>query len=696
MITQFKKLMEPGQIGKIRTKNRIIKTAAGTGLIDKDGVVTQRMIDFYEAMARGGVGLLIFEYCSVEYPRGILRPSYAAHLNDDKFIPGYSKMVETVHKHGCPFFTQLMHSGPWYQSVFWNNFPGAPGDRVGPSTITLEQLPPGIFTPVRALSTREIEGLVEIFGKAARRAQQIGFDGIEINGSHYHLINAFFSPFWNRRHDSYGCDSVENRARFMCSIISEAKRVCGKDYPVTALFNAVEYGVEKGTTLEEAKKFAKLVQNAGADAIQIRAAGYGPYSGILHPDRFYYPELPDELKIKEFDWSLNGKGFTVPLGVAIKETVSLPVFLAGRLDPELGELLLKEEKLDFIGMTRRLFADPELPRKISEHRIEDIAPCLGCNYCWHTRAYVDSPLRCKVNAALGRHREFEIREAEKKKKVLIVGGGPSGLETARVAALRGHDVTLCEKNTKLGGLMPLAALIKDRERNAILELIDYLRTQNSKLGVKIKLGKTFDAAMIDEIKPDVLVMATGGIPAIPSIPGIGHRKVLNNTKLHRSLKVWMRFFSPAVIEKLTKVWMPVGKRVVIIGGGLEGCQLAEFLIKRGRIVTITDIESVLGEGLLADDPDRLFKWFSKKGAMMISGVRHEEINTEGLTITTKEGTRMMLHADTIITAFPLKSDANLLKNNSFKVSEIYRVGNCRKSGYMSDAIEDGYRVGMMI
>jgi len=209
---KFEKLMEPGYIGRVRTRNRIIKTAAGTGLIEKDGIVGETMRDFYETMAKGGVGLLIYEYCSVEYPRGMLRPTCTAHLSDDRFIPSYSKMVEAVHKHGCPFFTQLMHSGPWYQSVFWNEVTDAPGDRVGPSTITAEQLPPGLFTPVRELSIGEIEGLIELFGKAAERAQKIGFDGIEINGSHYHLINTFFSPFWNRRHDAYGCDSLENRA----------------------------------------------------------------------------------------------------------------------------------------------------------------------------------------------------------------------------------------------------------------------------------------------------------------------------------------------------------------------------------------------------------------------------------------------------------------------------------------------------
>ena len=692
----FDRLLEPGHIGRVVTRNRIIKTAAGTGLMEKDGIIGRPMIDFYETMAKGGCGLLIFEYCSVEYPRGMLRPTCTAHLSDDRFIPSYSRMVEAVHKQNCPFFTQLMHSGPWYQSVFWAGVSDAPGDRVGPFTITAEELPPGLFTPVRELSIGEIEGLVETFGKAAERAKKIGFDGIEINGSHYHLINAFFSPFWNRRHDRYGCDSIENRARFMSSIVSETKRVCGKEYPVTALFNAVEYGVESGTTLDDAKGFAKLLEEAGADAIQVRAAGYGPFSGILHPDRFFYPELPKELKVKEFDWSLKGKGLTVPLGAAMKQVVSIPVFLAGRLDPELGEKILKEGKLDFIGMTRRLFADPELPHKVAEGRMEDIAPCSGCNYCWHVRAYVDSPLRCRINAALGRDREFEITPAAKKKKVLVAGGGPAGLEAARIAASRGHDVTLCEKESRLGGLMRLAAVVKDHETESIVSIIDYLSAQNRKLGVTIRLGKAVDFSVVDEIRPDVLVLAAGGIASVPLIRGINHPKVVNSANLHRTLKFWMRFFGPKAVERLTKLWMPIGKAVVIIGGSLEGCQLAEFLTKRRRKVTIVDSEPMLGKGLLSDDPDRLFKWFNKKGVITIAGATFEAVSDEGLIITTKEGERKTLRADSIITALPLRPESDLAESLRKKVREVYQIGDCREPGYMFDAIADGYRIGRLV
>jgi 2,4-dienoyl-CoA reductase (NADPH2) len=297
---------------------------------------------------------------------------------------------------------------------------------------------------------------------------------------------------------------------------------------------------------------------------------------------------------------------------------------------------------------------------------------------------------------LGRHREFEIKPAEKKKRVLVAGGGPSGLEAARVAALRGHDVILYEKEGWLGGLMLLAAIVKNHELESILSIIRYLRIESMKLGVKIRLGKAVDSSVIDEIKPDVLILATGGSSAVPAIRGIEHPRVLNTVKLHRALKFWMKVFGPKALESLTKLWMPVGKRVVVIGGGIEGCQLAEFLVKRGRKVTIVDTAPALGKGLLSDDPDRLFKWFNRKGTVMMPGVHYEEITDQGLLVTTKDGEKRRLRADSIITALPLQPSGALAENLLKKVPEVYQIGNCRESGYIHDAIADGYRIGCMI
>ena len=601
---QFEKLMEPGRIGGVRTRNRIIKTASGYGLADQDGTMGEAPRAIYESMARGGVGLIIFEFTTVEFPRGARRPTGTdSRFHDDRLIPSFSEIAKAVHKHGCPIFLQIQHSGPWYapdeprESLF---------DRVSSSSLTeaelrhrYEVVPENPVCP-RGLSIAEVEELIVKFGDAAVRAQKAGFDGVEINGSHHHMINTFFSRVWNKRHDEYGCDSLENRSRFMCNIIREIKKRCGRDFPVSALYNAVELGIENATTLEDGKGFAPLLEKAGADAIHVRMAGYGEFGiNLLHAEKLLQPELPAHLKVKELDWSRKGKGFSLPLAV-VKEGVSIPLFLAGRLDAELGEEMLRQGKLDFVGMTRRLLADPEYPKKIAEGRPEEIAPCSGCLYCWDVRTF-DRPIRCRINASLGRELEFAIKPAETKKKVLVVGGGPAGMEAARVAALRGHEVLLYDKGHQLGGLMPLAALVKEHESQSILDVIEYFKVQLRKLGVSVRTGYEVNEKVVGQIKPDVIVVTPGGAPASLTIPGMDNPKVVDGSKMHAKLKKALRFLGPKSLEHLTKLWMPVGKRVVIVGGAVQGCQLAEFLLKRGKEVAIVDEAEKLGEGLFGED-----------------------------------------------------------------------------------------------
>ncbi len=695
---QFTKLMEPGSIGKLRTKNRIIKTASGYGMADHDGTMGEGPRAIYESIARGGVGLIIFEFTTVEFPRGARRPTGTdSRFHDDRLIPSFAELTKAVHKHGCPIFLQIQHSGPWYAPDEPREFVV---DRVSSSALTEAQLrhryevvPENPVCP-RELSLAEVEELIEKFGQAAVRAQKAGFDGVEINGSHHHLINTFFSRVWNMRHDEYGCDSLENRSRFMCNIIREIKKRCGADFPVSSLFNAVELGIDNATTLEDAKGFAKLVEKAGADVIHVRMAGYGEFGiNLLHAEKLLQPELPEHLRVPELDWSRKGRGFSLPLA-AVKEGVSIPVFLAGRLDAELGEEVLRAGKLDFIGMTRRLLADPEYPRKIAEGRLEDIAPCSGCLYCWDVRTY-DRPIRCRINAALGRELEFVVKPAETKKKTLIVGGGPGGMEAARIAALRGHDVILYDKGHQLGGLMPLAALVKEHESQNLLDLIEYYKTQLKKLGVTVRLGHEVNEKVIGQLKPDVIVVASGGGPASVSIPGMDNPKVVDGSKMHAKLKSALRFLGPKSLEHLTKLWMPMGKRVVIMGGAVQGCQLAEFLIKRGKEVAIVDEAATIGEGLFLEDKGRLFPWLEKKGVLMLAGVKYEKVTDEGLVLTTKEGEKRTLVADSIMTALPLQPDPTLFKAFQGMAKEIYLVGDCREPGFMHSAISDGSAVARL-
>ena len=683
---RFEKLLEPGYIGKVRTRNRIIKAANGTSFIEPSGYVGERALAYYEALAKGGVGLLIVESCGVEYPLGVQHPPVQFHLDDDKYIPSYARLVKVIHKYGCPAFIQFQHAGPWNPTGLLPK-----RDTKAASALTQEELPGPDFAVPRGLSHDEVLEYIDIWAKAAERAAKAGFDGVEINGGTCHQINTFLSRIFNKRDDEYGCQTLENRSRFICDIVREIKKRIGKDFAVTCLINIAEYGHEKATTMEEGVQFAKYLQDAGADAIQCRAHGYGHRGGLIQPDRILYPEPPEWLP-EELDWSRNGAGATVPLMEAVKKLVSIPVFGACRLDPVLGEHFLSQGSLDFVSMVRRLLADPELPNKVIAGRLEDIVPCTGCLYCMDVRNR-NKPLECRVNAALGRESELALKPAEQKKKVMVVGGGPAGMEAARVAALRGYDVTLYDKNPRLGGLIPLAALVKDLEINDLLALVDYYKIQLDKLGVNVRLGKDVDAAVIEEFKPDVLVLAAGGVHNALDIPGSDRRNVTGSVALHKKLRTYLKFLGPNMLERLTKIWMPLGKRVIVIGGTIMGCELAEFLIKRGRKVTIVHTEDELGKGMTKDDFLRFLPWLDKKGASSYTGVKYEEITGKGLVITTKDGNRMTLEADTIVVALPLLPNTGLAKSLEGKAPETYVIGDCQEPRLMPDAVADGARIG---
>ncbi len=687
--SRFEKLLEPGQIGRVRTRNRMIKTANGTSFIERTGYVGDRALAYYEAMAKGGVGLLITESCGVEYPLGVQHPPVQFHLDDDKYIPSYAELVKVIHKHGCPAFIQFQHAGPWNPTGLLPK-----RDTKAASALTEAELPgPGFAVP-RAMSHDEVLEYVDIWAKAAERAAKAGYDGVEVNGGTCHQINTFLSRVWNKREDEYGPQSIENRARFMTDIIREIKKRLGRDFPVTCLINIVEYRHPKGTTIEEGVQIAKYLAEVGADAIQCRAHSYHHRDGLIQPEKMFYPEPPDDLP-KDLDWSRKGKGALVPLTEAVKKVVDIPVFCACRLDPVIGEEYLRAGKLDFVGMTRRLLADPELPNKVIEGRLEDIRPCTGCLHCIDVRNK-NQLLECMVNASLGREREYVLKTAAQKKRVMVVGGGPSGMEAARVAALRGHEVSLYEATPRLGGLVPMASMVKDVEIGDFLAVVQYFKTQMAKEGITVYKGKRVGAKEIEEFKPDVLVLAAGGVPSKLEIPGSERKSVISSSQLQKQLRFFMRFFGAKALQKLTKLWMPIGKRVVIMGGAIHGCETAEFLIKRGRQVTIVHEGKDLGEGIPVEDLMRFFPWLDKKGIVRYTEAKPEEVTEKGLVITTREGEKKTLVADTILVTLPFKPNNDIAEALGSKAPEVYNIGSSAEPGLIVNAIADGAKTGHTI
>ena len=693
---KFEKLLEPGRIGSVKTRNRIVKTGAGTFMAHEDEThMNGAMLAFYESLARGGVGLLIVESPIIDYPAGA-RWRFRYRIDDDKYLPGMSELAAIIHKHGCPTFMQMNHDGPWQAKLFEDPNPPFKGPPIAASRVMMKSENDFHNEMPRELTIPEIEVIIDKFAGAAVRAQKAGFDGVDINAASSHLLHNFLSPFWNRRKDRYG-GSQANRARIVTSIIREIKKRLGQDFPVSVCINSAEYGRmagigdEKCLTVEEAQRTARILQEAGADALHIRSHWLGYHVGAYLPDLLFYPEPPIPLKSfpKEYDVNMRGAAWNVNLAAGIKEMVSIPVMVVGKLDPELGEKVLREGKADFIAMTRRLQADPELPNKVAAGRMEDIAPCTACDNCLGSR-------RCRINAFMGKDYNT-IEKAAKKKKVVVVGAGPAGLEAARVAALRGHDVTLYDKLTKVGGLLPMAAMVKGTELEDLPAMVRYLRRQVVKLGVKINLGKEVGPATIEAVKPDVVIIAAGGVPAMPEIKGIESRKVVSSADLHRKLKFFLRFLGPDTLRWLTKFYLPVGRRVVIIGGSLHGCELGEFLTRRGRQVTIVEKSGVLGQGMVDVIQAYLFRWFRIKGVTLISGVKqYVEITDKGLTIINKDGERQNITADTIIPALPLTPNMELFESLKGKVPEIYAVGDCKEPLLIADAVGTGAGVARAI
>jgi 2,4-dienoyl-CoA reductase-like NADH-dependent reductase (Old Yellow Enzyme family)/thioredoxin reductase len=636
---KFTRLFEPITIGSMTVKNRIAMAPVAMRYNTPAGTVTQRVVDHYAERAKGGTGLIIVEATTVDWPVGKVG-ACPLRLDRDSYIQGFRDIVEAVHTYGAKVAVQLQHVGGQTNR---RNTEGA--QPVAPSVVSF---PRG--DTARALSIEEIHYIVQEFADSVLRAKTAGCDAVEIHGSHGYLVTQFHSPYFNKRTDIYG-GSFENRMRFTLEIIEAARKKVGPDYPIIFRFSADEH-VAGGVDLEEAKRIAKRVEEAGVDAIDISAGVHAARPWIFPP-----MAMP--------------RGCNVHLSEGIKEVVDLPVIVVGRLgDPVLAEQVLAEEKADMIALGRPLLADAHLPRKVSEGRVEDICPCVSCNACIDRLVHGWS-VGCAVNPALGSEREYTLEPTEKARRVLVAGGGPAGMEAARVAALRGHEVVLYEKTTELGGQLLLASVPpfkKDLE-----DLVAYLRRQLEKSGVRVVLGQEANEVVVREEQPDVVIIATGARPQKPPIPGIDGENVVT-------------------AEAVLRGEADTGKSVVLAGGGRLGLEMAYFLAQREREVTLVEMQDVIGADMEMCEKAHLLDKLAEQKVSILTAHNITAITEDGVQTVDRAWNTKALECDTVVMALGMTSTASFKDQLASSEVEVHTIGDCKEPRRIYEAIHEAWWV----
>lgn len=649
------RLFKPGKIGKLEIKNRIVMAAMGCGgLIQSDGKLSPRGIDYYVARAKGGSGLIITSSCraSRELEQLKIHPLVPFLVVDTKINSGWlDELADGVHDYGAKVALQLSAGEGRVRSrkelmEIGNKPPIAPSTQpcfVDPNVMANE------------LTLKEIEHLIQAFGYAARIAKAAGMDAIELNCHGGYLFDQFQTALWNKRTDQYGGD-LEARLRFLLEVIEKIKTVCGPDFPIIVKFGLTHY-FEGGREIDEGLKIARRLERAGVNALCVDAGSYETRYWLI-PSEFQPP------------------GCTVDLAEMTKKVVNIPVIAVSKLGyPELAEKVLEEGKADFIALGRPLLADPDWANKVREGRPEDIRPCIGCLEGCHHRIQEGKAISCTVNPSTGKEKEFALHPTGKKKTVFVIGGGPGGMEAARVAALRGHKVTLWEKRDTLGGNLASASA-PDFKRDYRI-LIHYFSTQMKKLGVTIKLKKEASVELIRKMKPDVVLVATGSTPILLKVPGVGKKNVITAIDL--------------LLGKRR-----AGKSVVVIGGGIVGCEAALYMAQKAKRVTIVELLDSIARDMYMINRTHLLKLLSDAKVKILTETKVLEITSEEVMIEGKDGQKSKLEADTVVLAVGLRPNDELISKLRGKVKELYSIGDCMEPRKVIDAIWEGFRLARLI
>lgn len=646
---EFKYLFTPLKIGGITVPNRIVLTAAVWNFHPGAGEPNERVLDFYEGRAKGGVGLIITGSHWVAWPTTMARPTA---MQSDSVIPALKRVAAAIHKHGARVFGQLTHAGNYVDSRALGG-----GSPVSASPITrVSPFHPAFIEVPHEIELHDIKRIIEAYGAAARRMKEAGYDGVEIRAIYGFLQASFLSSAMNRRTDEYG-GSPENQVRFLLETIDSIRKNVGRDFVVGVRFTGDEF-IDGGRTLDESKGLAKKLKASGnLDYLFPCAAAYGP----AHIPSMYYP-------LAAFAY----------IPAVIKEVISLPVFCVGRInDPILAESILANGQADMIGMTRALVADPEMPVKAREGRLDEIRRCIGCNEGCVGRSWqIFLPIRCTMNPEFGREKELTITPADRKKSVMVIGGGAAGLETARVAALRGHKLSLYEKEQVLAKELSIAA--KSPGREDFEEARRYYIYQMKLLGVDVHLGVTVTPEMVINQNADAVVVATGAKPFIPKLPGSEGDNVVE-----------MRQVLQGEVE--------VGHNVIVADcqNHIYGLDIAAFLADRGKRVEL------LTQGLYAGGQvdyftlQDIYTRLLNQGVTITPLTKVTEIRGETVVacnvLTGVE--REIEGVDSVVFATDGVANDALYCSLKGSVRELYAAGHCVSPRKLLDSIYDGAIIG---
>ncbi len=673
-------LFSPIRIGQMELRNRLVMSPMENSFGTPDGKPTQRSIDYFEARAKGGVALITLGASAIDAQHKEVPNSL--HFASDDVIPEHRALVEAVHAHGAKIQPQIAHAGP---------------DGLGPEMHGVEAFgPSGVQsyltgTTSKEMTKEEFAGVVDQYRSAAVRIREIGYDGIELHAAHgYMLLGSFLTPWRNARKDEYAARKPETRTRAIVEVIRAIKEAAGEDFPITLRISGYER-IAGGRDSFDTARIAPVFEKAGIDAFHVSG-------GVI--DRFVTQMVngahyPDALNIAGAE--------------AVKRAVDVPVMAVGRLhDPEVAAQTIADGRADLIAIGRPLLADPELPNKVKARQLREVRRCISCENCidaLETRF----ALECAVNPRTGREAEFASGRAARSKRVVIVGGGPGGLEAARVAAERGHRVSLYERNQTLGGALVMASTV--HEDNQLF--LDYLLREVTRLRIDVQTGRKMTADAIAALQPEAVIVATGGRVVSPKIPGDD----LPHVRTGHEIRAWLagrdddgsaaklpgwqragirllagpaqRLVRPDVMRALTRAYLPLGRRIAIIGADLAAIELAEFLSARGRHVSLLETGEQIAPEVGWKRRDEHMVTLDRAKVAVNVGVSIARIEQDGVVLLLDSGREKHVPADTVILAGEVEPDTRLYDELKDRLPEVHAVGDCTGLGLIRKAALEG-------